>query len=389
MGKGKILKKLASGIMAFAVTLTTLSALPQLEASAAPATPRMIVDMNNRQGEIMHGASGFLYGFSSDGVPTTDLTTPLKPIVLATKGALGTEHPYSDALDVAETFFKSGGQMIQMYCSNYYAIFGPRPDNTQYAKDLKEVIVPAVVEWKEQWKENHGTPEAPKDEFGKIDIDEAIVYLPINEGAPQVDPETGVADNHYTFYESWKLYYDAIKEADPNAAVGGPNDAAYGHWRPGSMREFMKFCAENDCWPDVQTWHQLDDGEGAFARYPGEFAEYRSMCKEFGMPEQTIVINEYATMEACGVPGILIRYIANLEENNAYGCLPFWHQANNLNDLAADANEPNSAWWFYKWYADMSGDRLAITEENTTKTGLTGVSTIDDNKAVSALFSGV
>ena len=42
MGKGKILKKLASGIMAFAVTLTTLSALPQLEASAAPATPRMI-----------------------------------------------------------------------------------------------------------------------------------------------------------------------------------------------------------------------------------------------------------------------------------------------------------------------------------------------------------
>ena len=40
MGKGKILKKLASGIMAFAVTLTTLSALPQLEASAAPATPK-------------------------------------------------------------------------------------------------------------------------------------------------------------------------------------------------------------------------------------------------------------------------------------------------------------------------------------------------------------
>ena len=36
-------------------------------------------------------------------------------------------------------------------------------------------------------------------------------------------------DNHYTFYESWKLYYDAIKEADPNAAVGGPNDAAYSY----------------------------------------------------------------------------------------------------------------------------------------------------------------
>ena len=98
----------------------------------------------------------------------------------------------------------------------------------------------------------------------------------------------------------------------------------------------------------------LDDGEGAFARYAGEFEEYRSLSKELGMPEQQVVINEYATMEACGVPGILIRYIAMLEENNASGCLPFWHQANNLNDLAADANEPNSAWWFYKWYAQTA-----------------------------------
>lgn len=390
MKKQRLRKKVLSAAAAAAMVISGLSVIPPQTAAAAPDRPRMIVDMTERQGEIMHGASGFLYGLSSEDVPTTDLITPLKPTVLATKGMLGTEHPYSDAADVAETFFESGGKMVQMYCSNYYAIFGPRPDNEQYAQDLKETIVPAVVEWKENYKDEHGTPDSPKDELGKINIDEAIVYLPINEGAPQVDPETGVADNHYTFYESWKLYYDAIKEADPNATVGGPNDAAYGHWRPGGMSEFLKFCAENDCWPDVQTWHDLDDGEGAFARYPGEFEEYRTLSDELGMPEQQIVINEYATMEACGVPGILIRYMAMLEENNAYGCLPFWHQANNLNDLAADANEPNSAWWFYKWYADMTGDRLAVTEENTTATGLTGISTIDDEKAVSStLFGGV
>lgn len=61
-----------------------------------------------------------------------------------------------DAADVAETFFASGGEMLQMYTSNYYAIFGPRPDNTQYAEDLKDIIVPAVVEWKESWKEELG-----------------------------------------------------------------------------------------------------------------------------------------------------------------------------------------------------------------------------------------
>ena len=54
-----------------------------------------------------------------------------------------------------------------------------------------------------------------------------------------------------------------------------------------------------------------------------------------------------------------------IEEHDVYGCLPFWHQANNLNDLTADANEPNSAWWFYKWYADMSGTRKVSTFENT------------------------
>lgn len=390
MKRRRFAKKLLAGVASCAAVLSTLTVTPPQETKAAAETPRMIVDMTERQGEILHGASGFLYGISSEDVPTTDLITPLKPTVLATKGMLGTEHPYGDAADVAETFLMSGGKQVQMYTSNYYAIFGPRPDNTQYAEDLKEKIVPAVVEWKDNYKERHGTPDNPKDELGKIDIDEAIVYLPINEGSPQVDPETGVSDNHYTFYESWKLYYDAIKEADPGATVGGPNDAAYGNGRPGGMSAFLKFCAENDCWPDVQTWHDLGDGEAAFAQYPGQFEEYRSLCRELDMPEQQIVINEYATPEACGVPGVLIRYMALLEENNAYGCLPFWHQANNLNDLAADANEPNAAWWFYKWYADMTGERLAVTEENTTATGLTGISTIDDEKAVSStLFGGV
>ena len=196
MKRRRFAKKLLAGVASCAAVLSTLTVIPPQETKAAADTPRMIVDMTERQGEILHGASGFLYGISSEDVPTTDLITPLKPTVLATKGMLGTEHPYGDAADVAETFFESGGKMVQMYTSNYYAIFGPRPDNTQYAEDLKETIVPAVVEWKENFKEEHGTPDSPKDELGKIDIDKAIVYLPINEGAPQVDPETGVADNH-------------------------------------------------------------------------------------------------------------------------------------------------------------------------------------------------
>ena len=100
-------------------------------------SPTMTVDMTDELGGIMHGASGFLYGISSEDVPTMNLITPLKPRVLATKGALGTEHPYADALDVAETFLESGGQMVQMYDSNFYAIFGPKQYCQDYVKQFK------------------------------------------------------------------------------------------------------------------------------------------------------------------------------------------------------------------------------------------------------------
>lgn len=186
----RFLKALASALTAVITVISIVfSALPAeaaaLNGEAITAPPRLVVDMLDDQGEIMHGASGFLYGISSEGVPENSLIVPLKPKVLASKGALGTEHPYGDALDVAESFFMSGGEMVQMYCSNYYAIFGPVATNVQYAKDLKDIIAPAVVKWKNEWKDRHGTPDNYKDELGKIDIDKAIVYLPINEGSPQ------------------------------------------------------------------------------------------------------------------------------------------------------------------------------------------------------------
>lgn len=74
--------------------------------------------------------------------------------------------------------------------------------NVQYAQDLKDIIAPAVVKWKNEWKEKHSTPDNYKDELGKIDIDKAIVYLPINEGSPQIDAETGTSDNYQSFYQS-------------------------------------------------------------------------------------------------------------------------------------------------------------------------------------------
>ncbi len=328
--------------------------------------PTLTVDMSGEGHDIIHGSAGFLYGISNEGVPDVNTLTPLKPKVLATKGALGTEHPYGDALDVAEEFFLSGGEQVQMYCSNYYGVFGVTANANEYGGVLRRIIAPAVAEWKDGMRERFP------------DIDNRIVYIPINEGTPV----NGVAD----FNEAWRIYYKAIKSADKNAVIAGPNDAVYrGH---DGMMSFLSYCRSHDCLPDVVTWHEL---QVSCLGYMKEHIEdYRRICKTLNIDEAQVVINEYADFADCGVPGRLVNWISRLEDNMVYGCLPFWHQANNLNDLAAGANQGNGAWWVYKWYGDMSGQTLPVTAKNTTAEGFYGLAAKDaDKKSASILCGGV
>lgn len=345
------------------------------------ARPTLTVDMISETGALVHGAAGFLYGISSNGVPTTNMLVPLKPKVLSTQGALGTEHPYGDVRDVAKTFFEGGGEQIMMYNSNYYAIFQPTTTVEQFTNDLKNIIAPAVKEWKNQWKKDFNTdPITGIDELG-INIDDAIIYVPINENDPIVS-----ALGRRDFNVAWKSYYDAIKAVDPNAVIAGPND--WGFFGHDYYANFLKFGLENDCIPDIITWHQLNRED--LALLEGNVKEFKRACETAGVGLRQIVINEYATAQDTGVPGRLVNWIARLEEQKLYGCLPFWHMANNLNDLAAEVNLGNSAWWVYKWYGDMSGQTLKVNAFHTTYDGLYGLASIDDHKSkTTILFGGV
>ena len=72
--------------------------------------------------------------------------------------------------------------MVQMYDSNFYAIFGPKQYCQDYVKQFKEVIVPYVIKWKDKWKKKHHyDPATGLDDLG-LNIDKVLVYLPINEG---------------------------------------------------------------------------------------------------------------------------------------------------------------------------------------------------------------
>lgn len=351
--------------LSFLISLSLmLSLIPTLPVIAVDNTPTINVNMIGEEHDILHGSAGFLYGISNEGVPDVNTLTPLKPKVLATKGALGTEHPYGDALDVADEFFEAGGQQVQMYNSNYYGVFGVTANAYDYADVLKRIIVPYVSDWKNTMREKYS------------DIDSRIVYIPINEGTPV----NGVA----SFEEAWRIYYEAIKSIDPNAVIAGPNDAVYrGH---NSMYSFLKFCRDNNCLPDVITWHELQ--VSCLNTMDDHIADYRNICRTLNIEEKQIVINEYADYSDCGVPGRLVNWVARLEDNEVYGCLPFWHQANNLNDLTANANDGNGAWWVYKWYGDMSGKVLSLTTQNTNYDGFYGLASIDENKQSATVIAG-
>lgn len=388
------MKKAVSLLLTLVLLLGVFAGItPSASAAAADATLSVDLDPANNTGEIIHGAAGFLYGVSSEDVPTTNTIVPLKSKILCTKGAVGTEHPYGDALDVAKTFLESGGQQVMMYNSNYYGVFGVTATIDQYCNDLKNYICPAVVAWKDAWKEEHATPGNQNDNFGKIDIDQAIVYIPINEGTPAGG----------NFYKAWEQYYKAIKEADPNATLAGPNSCAYGaQFSNGqSMKGYIQYCADNNCMPDIITWHELETNclspESGLAEHMRDFkkiwantdwTKYNAANNTTGTPEiPQICINEYAEMAYCGVPGRLVNWISRLEDEKITGCLPFWHQANNLNDLAAGANEGNGAWWLYQWYGNMSGKTQPVSS-TTSYDKLYGVSTMDEAKRISTTLLG-
>ena len=375
------LSRFVSLLLALCMVLSFMS-VPAAAEDSASEMPTLTVDMADEKHEIVHGAAGFLYGISNEGVPSVNTLTALKPKVLATKGALGTEHPYGDALDVADEFFEAGGEMVMMYNSNYYGVFGVTATAEDYAEVLRTVIAPYVAKWKDSMREKYP------------DIDSRIIYIPINEGTP-----ANLSDGSYNFHQAWKLYYDAINEGEreyyekngiypastyeKTAYIAGPNDANYRGYD--DTFRLLLFCKNNDCLPDIMTWHELDEFD--LKDMADHKETYYKACRELNIEPMPVVCNEYARMQDCGMPGKLVNWIARFEDNELYGCLPFWHQANNLNDLAADDNSGNGAWWVYKWYSDMSGMTLSVSS-NGEYNGFYGVATIDNAKRSAAVLAG-
>ncbi len=318
-------------------------------------SPTLKIDASKPLGEVTTKATGFLYGLAEEGVPSKAITDSLDISSVSAKVPGGLQHPTGDADNVAS----------QLTDCDYRVVYLQDAFDTWYYchSEIMEMRAAGTYDWREFIYERYLPIVKEKVEFIEAqDYADDIVYCIYNEcdnaiwfgnyvdGGVQYD-DIGKAN----FYEAWKITYDYVKALAPDAKIGGPGFCDY---ETEKITGFMRFCAENDCVPEIMIYHELS--LWSIPDWETHVEDYRRIEKELGIDELDIIVTEYGTMEDCGNPARMIHYIKAIEATGTWGHMAFWRLANNLNDTCADDNSPNSNWWLYRKYAEMSGQLLEV-----------------------------
>jgi hypothetical protein len=134
------------------------------------------------------------------------------------------------------------------------------------------------------------------------------------------------------------------------------------------------------------AWHELNVGfYGGWAQH---YASYRSIERNLGIGPLPINIDEYSTFKDLSVPGELIQWISRFETSKVGAGLAYWHTDDDLDDLEVEANKPNSGWWMYKAYGDMTGSTVKVISPAPNEYGLQGLAAIDQTRSQSSIIFG-
>lgn len=331
----KKFKKIITGILIALVVIAIIAGV----GFAFLKIPTLTIDFS-KQSELTGRASGFLYGLAEDDIPTAEITESIGINTLATKPAGGLQHPIGDVGQVADTFTEAGGEFLFIYTQDMYDTWYYQLDSLEaYNERVRKTVT----------------------EMENSKYKDKLIYCIYNE----MDNGEWFGNhweeaNRYKFYDAWKSTYNVVKEINPDAKIAGPGHCGYNlEWN----KEFLSYCKENDCMPDMFVWHELA-GEPNYSIYWMEyrFNEFNEICDELGVERLPICISEYGLMQTNGIPGESVKWISRLEASDVYGCVAYWRLANNLSEVVADDVTPNSNYWVYKFYAEMRGKELDVTE---------------------------
>ncbi len=322
--------------------------------------PVMIADFSETKREISSGASGYLYGIAEEGVPSKNMTESVDISTVVQKAPGGLQHPIGD-IEHVESHLENTDYNI-VYLQDDY-------DTWYYChEEINEKRKAGTYDWESHVREDF-LPRVRRivNTLSQKEYSDKTVYCLYNEtdngvwfGTTMYGDDGNIwcaydEAGRENFYKAWKITYDEVKKINPDALIGGPGFYEYSHWK---IEEFLSFCVENDCVPEIMIYHELADN--SIYKWQANVEDYRNIEKNLGIEELPIVVSEYGRMQDNGMPGKMLQYITQIELSGVYADNAYWRLANNLCDVAADDNSPNSNWWVYRWYADMSGDLAEI-----------------------------
>ena len=342
--------------------------LPATGSAAAAAEPqRLTVDLAASEGPVMLGANGALYGLSDDGVPSDAALEPLKITSISQKPEGGAQHPNGDALTVSKSFFRNGGGEINVMMQDVYAKW-PYEDLgiDDYLPKVDKIV-----------KEVSADPNS-----------DSFVYIPFNEpdaiwyklNGPQAEYEV----ERDRFLRHWKTVYQRIRAIDPDARIAGPNETGY---HPRLLRDFLTFAKRENVLPQIMTWHELSSG--SLRDFQGHYDTYRALERELGIGPLKINIDEYANRRDLSVPGQLVQWVSMFERNKVYANQAYWDAAGNMDGNVVRSNIPNGGWWFFRWYAGLTGNTVKVTppQANAIDT-LQGLASLDTSRRQAQVLLG-
>ncbi len=183
----------------------------------------------------------------------------------------------------------------------------------------------------------------------------------------------------------WKQTYDLIRQMDPGAKIIGPS---YSYYSSSRMDAFVKYCSQNNCMPDVISWHQWGS-----ANFVNTVESYRGIEKKYGVSPRPFSINEYSSEEHSeeGCPGVSVPFIAKFERYGVESAMISWWFVplpGRLGSLLTSNNERGGGWWLYKWYGDMSGYMAKVTPPNDKSDGVDGFAALDKKKGFASIVLG-
>lgn len=173
------------------------------------------------------------------------------------------------------------------------------------------------------------------------------------------------------YFEAHHVAYDAVKSLDASAKIQAPEDHAYNF---DFMKQFLTFCKEHDCLPDVLAWHELSDNPLDIA---GHCSQIKSWMEENDIVPMPMTVTEYQGIsygnDNTSIPGTNVFYLASMERAVKYGfefgLHACWTRVGDdpefiptLADMADrdSASLPRGLWWNYNAYKHMTGKKVGV-----------------------------